>query len=211
MKMDAPRISRELPRKGFKEIFYEEDFSLETCEVVDSVFDNEVIDKIRLYDVVIKDCSFIQTDFGRADMTDVIFDGCNLSNAVLRKSSIHRVVFRNCKLVGVDFSESGFGNVGIEDSVLNLAAFGESKLEKVIFKNTALKGTDYFNCKLKNVEFQECLLDGANFSDTSLKGIDIRTSTFDELLVDLKDLRGCKVSSYQAIQFASLMGLVIKD
>ena len=68
-----------------------------------------------------------------------------------------------------------------------------------------------FDCKLKKVEFDSCSLDEANFDQTSLKGIDISSSTFDTLTVSVNDLRGCKVSPYQAIQFASLLGLIIKD
>ncbi|GIN61815.1 hypothetical protein J27TS8_18080 [Robertmurraya siralis] len=61
------------------------------------------------------------------------------------------------------------------------------------------------------MEFHECQLEGANFSETSLKGVDISTSTFEQLIIDMKDMRGCKVSTYQALQFASLLGLIIKD
>lgn len=51
-----------------------------------------------------------------------------------------------------------------------------------------------------------CNIDGANFEQTSLKGIDISTSTFNTLNVSMDELKGCKISSYQAIQFAVLMG-----
>jgi len=64
---------------------------------------------------------------------------------------------------------------------------------------------------LKNVELQKCDLDGANFDQTSLKGIDISSSAFDTITVSIESLKGCKVSSYQAIQFATLMGLIIKE
>lgn len=45
---------------------------------------------------------------------------------------------------------------------------------------------------------------------TALKGVDPSNSTFQQLSVSLEDLKGCEVSSEQAIGFAALMGLKIK-
>ncbi|WP_342670991.1 hypothetical protein [Peribacillus loiseleuriae] len=50
-----------------------------------------------------------------------------------------------------------------------------------------------------------------NFARTSLKGIDISSSTFQRLNVSLEDLDGCEVPSEQAIGFAAILGLKIKE
>ncbi|MFO6863786.1 pentapeptide repeat-containing protein, partial [Bacillus cereus] len=53
MKIDRPKISPELSSKNFQDIFYEEDPTLEVCEIIDSTFENESVDRVRLYDAVI--------------------------------------------------------------------------------------------------------------------------------------------------------------
>ncbi len=40
MKIDRPKISPELSSKNFQDIFYEEDPTLEMCEIIDSTFEN---------------------------------------------------------------------------------------------------------------------------------------------------------------------------
>lgn len=54
MKIDRPKISPELSLKSFHDIFYEEDPTLEMCEIIDSTFENESVDRVRLYSAVIK-------------------------------------------------------------------------------------------------------------------------------------------------------------
>ncbi|HDR8261526.1 TPA: pentapeptide repeat-containing protein, partial [Bacillus cereus] len=98
MKIDRPKISPELSSKNFQDIFYEEDPTLEVCEIIDSTFENECVDRVRLYDAVIKNCKFTNTDFSNIDITDVCFENCDLSNVNLSNSSVHRVEFKNSKL-----------------------------------------------------------------------------------------------------------------
>ena len=50
-----------------------------------------------------------------------------------------------------------------------------------------------------------------NFAGTPLKGIDISSSTYQSLSVSLEDLTGCEVSPEQAIGFAAMLGLKIKE
>ncbi|WP_453890453.1 hypothetical protein [Virgibacillus necropolis] len=54
-------------------------------------------------------------------------------------------------------------------------------------------------------------MDEANFARTPLKGIDISNITFSSLNVTLEDLKGCEVSPDQAIGFATMLGLKIKE
>ena len=46
-------------QKNFQDIFYEEDPTLEVCEIIDSTFENESVDRVRLYDAVIKTVSLL--------------------------------------------------------------------------------------------------------------------------------------------------------
>ncbi|WP_313890865.1 pentapeptide repeat-containing protein [Psychrobacillus sp.] len=211
MKIDAPKIPYDLPTMNFQDILYQEEPELDMCTINDSFFANEAIDRARLSRMSLKNCKFNNTNFSHIDITDVVFENCDFSNAILRSSSIHRVTFKNCKLLGVDFTESRFGNVLFDNSILNLTGFGNSKLEKVVFQEASLVNSDFYDCKFKNIEFNLCNINSANFEQTPLKGIDISNSTFEALTVSLEDLKGCKVNSNQAIQFAALLGLIIME
>ncbi len=55
MKIDRPKnFTRVIFKRIFKIFFYEEDPTLEVCEIIDSTFENESVDRVRLYDAVIK-------------------------------------------------------------------------------------------------------------------------------------------------------------
>ncbi|WP_318263861.1 hypothetical protein [Peribacillus simplex] len=61
------------------------------------------------------------------------------------------------------------------------------------------------------MKFETCRLNEVNFSRTPLKGIDISSSTFQRITVSPEDLKGCEVSPDQAIVFAAMLGLKIKE
>jgi len=73
MKIDIPKIAPELSARNFSDIFYEEDPILEMCNITDSDFENEAIDRVHLYSAVIKNCKFTNSDFSNIDITDVRF------------------------------------------------------------------------------------------------------------------------------------------
>ncbi|GEK33557.1 pentapeptide repeat-containing protein [Kurthia sibirica] len=211
MKIDTPKVHNDLELRSFQDILLEEDAELAHCLIKDALFENERLERPRLSNMIIKGSSFVQSDFEGIDVVDTRFENCDLSNVNMSKSSIHRVEFINCKLLGVNMTESSIGNVNFQDSIANMAMFADSKLEKVIFNNTQLQNADFYSCKFKKVDFDSCNLNEASFQDTSMKGIDISTSTFDDLTISIETVKGCTISSYQAIHFSRLMGLIIKD
>ena len=65
--------------------------------------------------------------------------------------------------------------------------------------------------QINKIMFTACDLNEASFEGTKLSGVDISTCTFNQLNVSIADLAGCVVSEEQAIGFARLMGLKIKE
>ncbi|HLR88214.1 MAG TPA: pentapeptide repeat-containing protein, partial [Atopostipes sp.] len=61
------------------------------------------------------------------------------------------------------------------------------------------------------VVFDLCNIDSINFRETSMKNTDISTSEFNSIMVSMENLKGCTVSRYQAVYFATLLGLKIKE
>ncbi|MDP4170799.1 MAG: pentapeptide repeat-containing protein, partial [Bacillota bacterium] len=93
----------------------------------------------------------------------------------------------------------------------NLSTYGYADMKQVAFHDCSLRGTDFYETKLNKVSFHNTDLNEANFEGAPLNGIDLSTCTFDELNVSHDLLKGCTVSPEQAIGFARLLGLVIKD
>ena len=211
MKIIPPKITAQLESKRFSDIFYEEDPILEMCTVSGSEFMDSFLERPRFYHMEFDHCLFTNTDFSQLEVVDVRFKNCDFSNADLSKASIHRAEFINCKLLGTSLPESAIHHVTFQDCILNLATFGFSKLENIHFVHSQLQGTDFYQCKFKHLAFDTCDLNEANFEQTPLNGVDLSTSYFETLTVSMDDLKGCQVSTYQALRFSTLMGLIIKE
>ena len=124
---------------------------------------------------------------------------------------MHRVECKGSKMLGAHLADSHFQHVLFDNCILNLAAFGYSQLKHVQFTNCMMEQTDLYECTFKKVAFDGCTLNDANFHQTSLKGIDLSNSSFDRLTVSIDSLRGCTITPNQAIGFASMLGLIVKE
>ena len=82
---------------------------------------------------------------------------------------------------------------------------------KVLLKDTMLDSTEFHSSQLKQVEFQVCSLNDMYIHDTPFKSCDISRSYFDSITLSKEDMTGCTISSSQAVTFAGLMGLNVKD
>ena len=51
----------------------------------------------------------------------------------------------------------------------------------------------------------------ADFRETKLNQVDFSTCDISEIMVNIEDLRGLIVTSYQAITLSTILGLKIKD
>jgi uncharacterized protein YjbI with pentapeptide repeats len=113
--------------------------------------------------------------------------------------------------MGSDFSRANLKNVVFKDSILTLSILGETKLSHVIFNHSILQSANYFGAKFNKIGFEKCDINNIDFSNTVLDGIDISTCTFERINVSAGNLRGFIVSPEQAVIFATLLGLKIKE
>lgn len=93
MNITAPKIRQSLTPRNFHDFSEQEEPLHEYAEIIGSDFSNEAAGRVQLYQSIIKNCLFIQTDFQHIDLLDVHFESCDFSNADLRSASIHRVTF----------------------------------------------------------------------------------------------------------------------
>lgn len=111
-----------------------------------------------------------------------------------------------------------FTNVRFEDSTYY---FSDCVFENCDLANATLRDASLLRCSFvtrhltginrKDVNFIACELTGANFSKTPLAGVDLHQSQFEQLTLEIDNLRGCTVNEQQAQQFLQLLQLHIKN
>lgn len=168
-------------------------------------------EKLIFDDVVFKDVSFADQDMSRFEFVDVLFETCDFSNANFQHAVFRRCEMIRSKLTGVNMNDASFGHVRIQESEGRYSSFSFSELKDIVFENCNLPDADFYECVLKRVQFENSTLDNSNFAETDLTGIDLSRAKFDQIEVTLSKLSGCVVSQAQAIEFARLLGLSVKD
>lgn len=74
-----------------------------------------------------------------------------------------------------------------------------------------LINADFYESELKHSEIINCKLNEANFSNVLMESIDLSVNHFEGITVSLDKLRGCRVTSAQALSFARALGVVISE
>jgi uncharacterized protein YjbI with pentapeptide repeats len=210
-KIEKPKIQSNLEPAQFEDVYYDEDPMLSNCEIKHAFVEGEELERLVLSRVSFKGVRLLNSSFRRADVTDTVFDNCDLSNTRFEEGIIHRVHFKDCKLLGLDLSQANLKNVTFENCILNISSFIDAKLKQVLFEKSTLHTANFYDCRLEKATFDQCDLNDIDFTVTSLNGIDISTSFFERIRVEAENLRGCIVSPQQAVSFASLFGLRVKE
>ncbi len=213
VKVELPRIQQEnVHTINFEDVFHQEEPHLMDGTVTDSFIENEEIENLSLSRMCFKNTRLLQSTFEKIDMVDVHVENCDLSNTSFMGGSLHRVTFKNCKLLGSDFTKAYLKNVSFENCILNLSSFIEPKLSQVVFDHSSLQSANFYECRLHMVAFRQCELNDIDLTQTSLDGVDISTCSFEQINLDTaENLKGCTVSPEQAIVFATMLGLKIRD
>lgn len=196
--------------KSLKELFEEEET---VAHLHFARFTEEYI--TRPYRTI-KNCTFTGMHFSEcqlksAQLSDVRFENCDLSNISFAESSLYRVEFISCKLVGTNLSETTLNHVRLTDCSGMYINLSMSKMNQVSFHNCDFRNGSLNDSRFTAVEFPGSILLEADFSHTSLRGIDLRTSRINGIILGINDLRGAIVSSLQAMDLLPLLGVVIED
>ncbi len=146
-------------------------------------------------------CSFIQSDFGNADLAgfrfiDCQFTGANLSLAKISKTVFQNATFTDCKLLGLQFDQcSDFGlSFRFRNCVLNHASFYGVKLKGTVFEASQLQEVDFTDADLTGAHFPDCNLLNATFEHTNLQKADLRKALNYSLDPERNLVKGAKFS-----------------
>lgn len=209
-KIEQPRIPEPellLPQQ-IHSLASKDEFS--RCLISGSLIEYQDAARVSFDKTIFKNVTIAESSLNGIELTDVIFDHCDLSNVDFSDAFIHRTAFRDCRLIGTDFTRARFQNVSVIGCIGEFAVFRFVSFKGVSFERSSLISADYYQSSLNGLYFSECNLDQATLAGCRLKDIDLSDCEFTGLTVDLQDLNGCIISAEQAASFAGLLGLVIK-
>lgn len=209
-KLEQPKIPSDLPdiSDRMHALMTKDEFSHGCIE--DITIHSQEAARVSFEKIVFRNVTIAESSLPDAELTDVIFEKCDLSNVDFAGIFLHRTEFRNCKLMGTDFTKSRLQHVSFLSCLSDYALFRFANFKQVEFEDCSLVSADYYQSSLNKTSFIRCKIDQAILSGVKLKGIDLSDCDFDELMVEIDDLRGCIISAGQASTFAGLLGLVIK-
>lgn len=219
--LQYPQLEKDALTAGLDlyDLFGAEDgFHLEEPAAENAIFEGQDISYTEgrgaeLKSCVLRRCNLRGLRWTRAGFTDVIFENCDLSNARFYEGYFQRVQFIGCKMVGTD----------AVDALLRNAEFTHCNLRMLNLSGAKLTGVRFDHCDLtesalrmlqemKRVSFEHSDLGRAELIGTKLKGLDLTTCRMEGIqLTGANELRGAYVSSEQAIQLSSLLGVILKD
>lgn len=211
MATQAPRFAGTLLETTLAAIPLHEDPEILHVELSDENLIEEKYPRLRIQNSLFKNCSFTDSEFIQADWTDCRFENCDFSNVTLTKGSFNRVEFVNCRMTGIDFSESRLYDVRFDTGAMPYGLFSNTTLKNSVLESIKLDFAHFYKVAFDDVTIVNCSMEDVTFEETKLKDIDLSSNSFEIIKVELEDLRGATVSTHQALLFASLMGLRIKD
>ena len=167
-------------------------------------------ERLTFDDVRFKDVSFAGGDFTGAEFVDVVFDTCHFSNASFQNATFHRCEINHSKLTGTDFANAKIGHTLINECDGRYVNLSFSSMKEVTFAECNLTDGDFYECAFKAI-LTKCKMDSINFTETDLDGVDLSDSTYEQIEVSFPKIAGCIVSKEQAIGFARVLGLSVKE
>ncbi|CAM3235827.1 pentapeptide repeat-containing protein [Filibacter tadaridae] len=209
-KRQKPKLSAEHELMRIDDIWKSEGY-VERVRFEAGLLVGEEGGRLSFDDCLFKDVSFAGSDLKSAEFVDVRFDTCDFSNANLQNATFHRCEIVNSKLTGTDFANSSMGHTLVSECDGRYMNFSFSRMKEVEFSTCNLTDSEFYECTFKGVRFKLCKMDNINFMETELNGVDLSESTYDRIEVTLPKIAGCIVSTDQAIGFARVLGLSVKE
>ncbi|MBT3315359.1 MAG: pentapeptide repeat-containing protein [Anaerolineae bacterium] len=144
-------------------------------------------------------------------LRDVRLEGCDISVAFLENCRMRRVEFISCRLLGVQMLSAEMDDVLFKECNLEGAVFASTKAKHLHFQKCILSNATFEGADLENVTFDRCDLSQSDFRNVKFQDADLRGSILNGMQIDAKAVKGIVISSEQAIQMVSLLGVVVED
>ena len=207
--LEAPKLPKVLDEIPYKDLQSDDFFEMGMFK--DTMIENRKATKVTFDNFRFESVTMTETSLHFLELTDVIFERCDLSNLDFSNATIHRTEFRNCKIIGIDLTEATLRNVLFHNCIGDFANFRYANFKQVLFEESSLRSADFYSSTFLKVYMQQCNLDAVQLSATKLDGMDLSNCEFTVLGVGIEDIKGCTISKEQASVFANLFGLIVKE
>jgi uncharacterized protein YjbI with pentapeptide repeats len=159
---------------------------------------------------VYSDAVFAQSELVGQTAQGVTFDTCDFAEAVWDKAQMARIVVVDSRLVGFKAGEARIQDAFFKDCNGTLALFWSSTFKAARFQSCVLREASFYEADISGVVFDRCDLRGADLRGAKVAGADFRGSQVEGMRVEGCDLRGVVIDPSQAVEFAGLLGLVVR-
>ncbi|MBP7686606.1 MAG: pentapeptide repeat-containing protein [Thermoflexales bacterium] len=187
---DAPQTSESLPSS---ETDGGQQITADTVTINDEVVERHKVTQ-HIFQLILagresgKVSSFIQVNFGKVTLTDLMLAGISFRQANLTESHIERVDFTEADLFGAVLKSVTLNAVDLDSSDLRLADLSDAKLTNSKLRQAKLfqangRRAIFSGVNLRDADLREAQMQGAIFSDTDLsnahlEGADFTGATF---------------------------------
>lgn len=174
------------------------------------VIEDHINESIQFDTCHLKNVTFSNNEFERAEFIDMKFENCDLSNNSFINSSFHRCEFIDCKFTGSHFVETLLQDVLISNGMAKFIDIANTKLNKVEIFKSDFSESNWFDATLKHVIIDDTILNKSTIYKTKFRGIDLSTSSINDLKVDIESIKGSIIAPWQAKEVCHLLGIKIK-
>lgn len=185
--------------------------SVAKLELVDTikkkVGDIQLVELVRNYshkNLSGKELTFVpaasQTSIGHSnELTDMDFNGANLSRSTILEARMARPDFtnanltgatvRNADIQGADFTGANLRDLKFTGGDLQYTRYPGADLTNAAFRGVNISGADFTGCTLVNTTFRN-----AQFIITKFTGTKLRNVSFEESVLHGTDFTGCTLT-----------------
>jgi len=153
---------------------------------------------------LVSEVSLANARLDRLTLSDVVFEGVDLSNAAIRELSARRVEVLRCRAIGLGVSIASASDLYVENARFDYASLTVERVKgAAVFSGCSFRET-VFSGDLSRLTFVDCDFTETEFAATGAAGCDLRGSRLSGVR-GLLTLRGAKITAEQAVSIAGIL------
>ncbi|MEU3765851.1 pentapeptide repeat-containing protein [Amycolatopsis keratiniphila] len=153
---------------------------------------------------LVSDVSLANARLDRLTLSNVVFEGVDLSNAAIRELSARRVEILRCRAIGLGVAITSATDLYVENARFDYASVTVERVKgSVVFSGCSFRET-VFSGDLSRLTFVDCDFTETEFAATAAVGCDLRGSRLSGVR-GLLTLRGAKITGEQAVSVAGIL------
>ena len=165
--------------------------------------------RVRLERCAVRGARLAKGDLTGIQVRESTLVSCDMASTRLVDGVVRDSTLRECRLTGGDVSGALLRDVVLTECRIDLGTWFGATLERVRFERCVLRGTDFDSSRMKEVVFRECDLTDARFPGMRLRGVDVRGSALDGVMME--DVAGLIVDRAQAGVVARCLGVDVRE